>query len=137
MKSEWITQIEYQDEGGEKEFKLEDGANANDMMEAARGGTGYQMFAAGFEARMAVAVDKANADADYLSGVAFAEEYNKGYDKGASEDSVAAGAAGAAVDPLEKIGGFDPKKRKDIFAIGRIHGRPRRARPNNLPGVWT
>jgi hypothetical protein len=137
VKPEWITHIEYHDAGSEKEFKLEPGGDADDMMEEARGGTGYDMFAAGFEERLAEKFDKANADADYTSGVAFAEEYNKGYDQGTREDAVAGGAAGAAVDPLAQIGGFDPNVQKDIFAIGRIHGRVRRAKPNNLPGIWT
>jgi hypothetical protein len=136
VKPEWITQIEYHDKSGEKEFKLEGRANATEMMDAARTGTGYQMFAAGFEAQITgAAPDPANADdADYKSGVAFADEYNKGYAKGTSEPAVVRGDI--PVDPLDKIGGFDPNVQKDIFAIGRIHARLRRTKPKNLPAVW-
>jgi hypothetical protein len=139
VKPEWITRIEYHDKGGEKEFKLGDSADANEMMKAARGGTGYDKFAAGFEAKITdAALDTANAaDEDYKSGVAFAEEYNRGYEKGAKEDAVVRDSPGASVDPLAKIGGFDPKQQKDIFAIGRIHARLRRSKPKNLPAVWT
>jgi uncharacterized protein DUF4157 len=139
VKPEWITNIEYHDKSGGKEFKLEDSANASAMMDAARSGTGYQMFADGFEAKIAEppAPDPAKAgDPDYKKGKEFADEYNKGYAKGLREDKVERKGA-ASVDPLEEIGGFNPKEQPDIFAIGRIHARLRREKPKNLPAVWT
>jgi hypothetical protein len=108
------------------------------MMDAARSGTGYQMFADGFEAKITgAAPDPAKAgDSDYTKGVEFADEYNNGYAKGLREPEVVREGA-ASVDPLAKIGEFDPKKQTDIFAIGRIHARLRREKPKNLPAVWT
>jgi hypothetical protein len=138
VKPEWITEIEYHDKTGEKPFKLEGRANSKEMMDAARAGTGYDLFAAGFEAQITgTAPDPANADKDdYKSGVAFADEYNKGYTEGMSEPAVARPRADAPVDPLKEIEGFDPNVQKDIFAIGRIHARLRRPKPRNLPTVW-
>jgi hypothetical protein len=139
VKPEWITRIEYHDKAREKEFKLGDSGDAKEMMDAARAGTGYAKFAAGFEARITdAALDTVSADdEDYKSGVAFAEEYNRGYEKGAKEDAVVRASPTASVDPLDKIGGFDPKQQKDVFAIGRIHARLRRPKPKNLPAIWS
>jgi hypothetical protein len=133
VKPEWITKVEYHDKGGEREFTLGDSADA--MMDAVRRGTGYDKFAAGFQAKITdTALDTASAgDEDYNSGVGFAEEYIKGYDQGTTE-AESARTSGATIDALALAGG--PKNPKDIFVIGRTHGRAGREKPKTLPAVW-
>ncbi|AFY99508.1 DUF4157 domain-containing protein [Calothrix sp. PCC 6303] len=136
VKPEWIVNIEYHDDKGERKFQQSDkGADA--MMDAARSGTGYDKFADGFAAQIASTAlsDTDKDNPDYKAGVEFANEYNRGYKKGEAEVEVK--PEGGHVDPLSQIGDFNPKKQKDVFAIGRIHGRVRRSKPTTLAQIWS
>ena len=75
-------------------------------------------------------------DHDYDAGAKFADEYNKGYVKGIAEDEVEK-VGDVPINPLDRIKDFDPKGRKDVYAIGRIHGRVRRAERRDLAGIWS
>ncbi|MBM3772248.1 MAG: hypothetical protein FJW27_13400 [Acidimicrobiia bacterium] len=104
-------------------------------MRAARAGTGYDKFAAGFAAGVhkEPLSDADEDDPDYKAGAAFAEEYESGYKAGFGEGEVMK-VGDEPIDPLSEIEGFDPKKEKDVHAIGRIRGRVRRPMAANLGG---
>lgn len=139
VKPEWIVNIEYHNAGGEQNFPRLDKETADAMMDVARAGTGYQKFADGFAAQIAGGSlsDLDKNDPDYKSGIEFANEYDRGYEQGMGKTEVKPLTGSSNIDPLAQIGEFDPKKQKDVFAIGRIHGRVRRAKPTTLVEIWS
>ena len=137
VRPEWIVDIEFHTPGAETHFARGD-STAEEMMQAARAGSGYDKFAAGFAAGVkgGPLSDADKGDPDYCAGVAFAEEYQRGHEAGSAEAEVKK-VGDQPVDPLTEIQGFDPKKQKDVYAIGRIHGRVRRPKAADLAGVWS